>query len=201
MSEQAGAKRALRAERLAARRAVPPAERAARSAAVVATLRTLPELADVRTVLLYVALAGEPDLTALIDDPPPGMRVLLPRVEGSELVPVALTLGTGLRRSALGVTEPDGPAVPLEHLDAVIVPGVAFDGTCRRLGRGGGHYDRLLARLAALSGRAPVVTVGVADEAAVVAGVPTEPHDRPVDVLVTDAAVRRRSEHRRSDAT
>jgi 5-formyltetrahydrofolate cyclo-ligase len=191
------AKRAIRAERLAARGAVPPDERAARDAAIVAALRALPELHDVRTLLLYAAMPGEPDLGALLTEPPSGARVLLPRVEGDDLVAVAHAPGGPLRRGARGVAEPDGPPVPLVEVDAVVLPGVAFDATCRRLGRGGGHYDRLLAALAgpatALRRPVPAVTVGVTDEDAVIAAVPSEPHDRPVDVLVTDASVRRRS--------
>lgn len=191
------AKRAIRAERLAARRAVPRAVRATRDAAVVAALRALPELHGVRTLLLYAALPGEPDLGPLLADPPAGARVLLPRVEGDGLVAVAHAPGAPLRSGARGVAEPDGPPVPLVEVDAVVLPGVAFDATCRRLGRGGGHYDRLLSALAAVAGTPgrplPAVAVGVADEEAVVPALPAAPHDRPVDVLVTDASVRRRS--------
>jgi|DEB0MinimDraft_10_1074344.scaffolds.fasta_scaffold00551_11 5-formyltetrahydrofolate cyclo-ligase len=183
----ADAKRTVRRERLAARRDVPPAVRAARDAAIVATLRILPELAGAGDLLLYAALPGEPDLDALLGDPPPGARVLLPRVEGDRIVAVPHRPGTPLAPGALGVREPTGAAVALDVLDAVVLPGVAFDATGWRLGRGGGHYDRLLA---AVAGRA--VAVGVTHEDAVLPTVPREPHDRPVDVLVTDASVRRR---------
>lgn len=181
------AKLPLRRERLAARRAVPPEVRAERDAAVVAALRALPEVATARGLLLYAALPGEPDLGSLVADPPPGATVLLPRVEGADVVAVPLRPGEALLAGALGVREPTGVAAPDTDVDVVVLPGVAFDAEGWRLGRGGGHYDRLLARLA---GR--VVAVGVADEDAVVAAVPREPHDRPVDVLVTDASVRRR---------
>ena len=182
------AKRALRRERLAARRTVPPEVRAARDAAVVAALRTLPEVVAARGLLLYAALPGEPDLAALMAEPPPGVALLLPRVEGDEVVAVPHRPEDELATGALGVREPVGAAAPDAAVDVVVLPGVAFDADGWRLGRGGGHYDRLLARL---GGR--VVAVGVADEDAVVAGVPREPHDRPVTVLVTDASVRRRT--------
>lgn len=182
------AKRTLRRERLAARRAVPRAVRAARDAAVVAALRDLPELDGAGGLLLYAALPGEPDLAALLADPPRGTTVLLPRVEGDAVVPVVHRAGDALVVGAHGVAEPAGPAAPDAAVDVVVLPGVAFDAEGWRLGRGGGHYDRLLARLGPR-----VLAVGVADEAAVVDGVPREPHDRPVDVLVTDASVRRRA--------
>ena len=182
-----GTKRALRRERLAARRAVPPATRAARDAAIVAALRGLPELTGAGRVLAFAALPGEPDLAALLATPPDGCELLLPRVEGASLVAVPHPPAAALSPGALGVAEPSGPAVPLTTLDAVVLPGVAFDAACWRLGRGGGHYDRLLAAVAD-----GTVAIGVADEEAVLPRVPREPHDRPVDVLVTDAAVRRR---------
>lgn len=181
-------KRTLRRTRLAARRAVPPEVRAARDAAIVAALRALPEVTGARGLLLYAALPGEPDLAALLADPPAGTTVLLPRVEGDELVAVPHRPGDHLPVGSHGVREPAGGPAPDEAIDVVVVPGVAFDADGWRLGRGGGHYDRLLARL---GGR--VIAVGVADEDAVVPAVPCEAHDRPVDVLVTDASVRRRT--------
>ncbi len=182
------AKRELRRERLAARRTVPPHVRAARDAAIVSALRALPEVAAARHLLLYIAIAGEPDLGALLSSPPTGAEVLLPRVEGAALAVAPHRPGAVLPVGAHGVPEPTGAGVPVDRVDVVVLPGVAFDAAGGRLGRGGGHYDRLLALL---DGRA--VAVGVADEDAVVMEIPREAHDRPVDVLVTDAAVRRRS--------
>jgi 5-formyltetrahydrofolate cyclo-ligase len=182
------AKRLLRRERLAARHAVPAEVRRARDVAIAAALADLPELAAARGLLLYAALPGEPDLTALLEDPPPGAVLHLPRVEGDAVVAVPHRPGAVLPAGALGVREPVGTAAPDAAIDVVVLPGVAFDADGWRLGRGGGHYDRLLARLGER-----VVAIGVADEEAVVAEVPRESHDRPVDVLVTDASVRRRA--------
>jgi len=60
------------------------------------------------------------------------------------------------------------------------VPGVAFDASCRRLGRGRGHYDATLARL-----RHGTARVGLAFDEQVVDRVPAEPHDVPLDMVVT----------------
>jgi 5-formyltetrahydrofolate cyclo-ligase len=79
---------------------------------------------------------------------------------------------------------PDLPAVPLSEIELVLVPGVAFDGSGRRLGRGRGHYD---ATLAALSPAA--VRIGLAFELQIVAAVPCEPHDMPLDAIVTERRV------------
>ena len=73
--------------------------------------------------------------------------------------------------------------------DAVLLPGLAVDDLGLRLGRGGGSYDRVLARLAR-SGADPALVVLLYDSE-VVPRVPAEPHDRPVHAVVTPSGVRR----------
>ena len=73
--------------------------------------------------------------------------------------------------------------------DVVLLPGLAVDARGMRLGRGGGSYDRVLARLAA-AGAHPALVVLLYDNE-VVAQVPVEPHDHPVDAVVTPAGARR----------
>jgi 5-formyltetrahydrofolate cyclo-ligase len=68
----------------------------------------------------------------------------------------------------------------------VVVPGIGFDATGRRLGRGLGYYDRALA---ALRRDQPVTVVGIAYELQIVAELPHEPWDEPVDVIVTERRV------------
>jgi 5-formyltetrahydrofolate cyclo-ligase len=63
----------------------------------------------------------------------------------------------------------------------VIVPGLAFDSRGRRLGRGGGFYDRFLSQPDLTA-----VTCGVALEAQILEDLPREPHDVPVDLLITE---------------
>ncbi len=77
------------------------------------------------------------------------------------------------------------PPILVEDLDAVLVPGLAFDLNGRRLGRGGGHYDRFLVRL-----RPDCLRVGVCFEGQIVDTVPADPWDQPVDAVVTEAGVR-----------
>lgn len=202
---------ALRRRLLTARRATVPTARDAASRAIVSALRELPDLSGMHDVLLYVAQPDEITLDALITTPPPGWRVHLPRMEhrpehqedrrdvadvadatrgtsiSSVLVPVAVTPRSVFAPGAFGILEPDGPADQLERLDAVIVPGVAFTSDGRRLGRGGGVYDRVLTDL-----RPDALTIGVCATPFLVDQVPVTPHDRPVGIVVTDASVRRR---------
>lgn len=186
-------KRALRRELLAVRRALPPEEVAAGSAAVVTALRALPELTTAphaadrpRDLLLYAADPDEVSLDALIAGPPPGWRVLLPRVEDGRIVTVPCPPGASLVTGHRGIREPAGPAEDTGRIAAVVVPGVAFTPDGARLGRGAGMYDRLLPRLEG------AVRIGVCLERMVRDELPVEAHDAPVDVVVTDASVRRR---------
>jgi len=88
---------------------------------------------------------------------------------------------------AFGVREPGAGARRIEvaALEVLLVPGLAFDETGMRLGRGGGFYDRLLA-LPDLRAR----LVGVCFEVQVLPELPVEAHDRAVDAVVTENGVR-----------
>ncbi|MGW0691814.1 MULTISPECIES: 5-formyltetrahydrofolate cyclo-ligase [unclassified Streptomyces] len=154
----------------------------------------LPELADARTVAAYVSVGREPGTRALLDAlHARGVRVLLPvLLPDNDLDWAAYEGGDSLVPAARGLLEPDGPRLgPDAVLDAdvVLLPGLAVDGRGMRLGRGGGSYDRVLARLAA-AGAHPALVVLLYDNE-VVAQVPVEPHDHPVDAVVTPAGARR----------
>ncbi|MFJ6855296.1 5-formyltetrahydrofolate cyclo-ligase [Streptomyces sp. NPDC091271] len=187
-------KTTLRREILAARRHL-TSEDVRRTAAVLASAAAdLPELTGARTVAAYVSVGREPGTHALLDAlRARGVRVLLPVLmadndldwavfEGAEhLVPVGR-----------GLLEPDGERLgPRAVLDAeaVLLPGLAVDGRGMRLGRGGGSYDRVLARLASAGAHPALVVLLYDDE--VVARVPDEPHDHPVDAVVTPTGARR----------
>ncbi|MFD5061988.1 5-formyltetrahydrofolate cyclo-ligase [Streptomyces sp. NPDC058394] len=154
----------------------------------------LPELADARTVAAYVSVGREPGTRALLDAlHARGVRVLLPvLLPDNDLDWAAYEGGDSLVPAARGLLEPDGPRLgPDAVLDAdvVLLPGLAVDGRGMRLGRGGGSYDRVLARLAT-AGAHPALVVLLYDNE-VVAQVPVEPHDHPVDAVVTPAGARR----------
>ncbi len=188
----AGAKDALRHRMLAVRAALPPARRAEASAAVRARLAALPELAGARAVLGYAALPAEVDVDDLLRDlASAGVRVHLPWVDGDQLgVAAVVDLVADVVPGWHGVREP-APAlrrpVAARSLDVVVAPGVAFDAGGGRLGYGGGHFDRLLARLG------PGATVvGAAFDEQIVDLVPVTATDRRVDVVVTPSRVLRR---------
>ncbi|WP_370419664.1 5-formyltetrahydrofolate cyclo-ligase [Streptomyces sp. QH1-20] len=154
----------------------------------------LPELAGARTVAAYVSVGREPGTRALLEAlRARGVRVLLPVLLPDNDLDWGLYRGAGhLVRASRGLLEPDGERLgpdAVTKADTVLLPGLAVDGRGMRLGRGGGSYDRVLARLER-AGATPARVVLLYDEE-VVARVPEEPHDHPVHAVVTPGGVRR----------
>lgn len=119
---------------------------------------------EVPAVMLFESLPTEPDTGTWLDDANGrGWTVFVPAVDGQHL------------RVMPGDTDP-------RLLDVVVVPGLAFTRDGLRLGQGGGHYDRLIARLSP-----HCLTVGACYAEQLVEELPIEVHDRAVDVVVTDA--------------
>ena len=77
------------------------------------------------------------------------------------------------------------PEIPLEKFDLILVPGVAFDLSGNRLGRGKGFYDRILAE-------ASGIKCGVCHDFQLLEKIPAEPHDAKVDFILTPARCVRR---------
>ncbi len=148
-------------------------------------------------VMLYAPIAGvaEIDLTGLaVELGGQGSRLCVPRIDGATRGMAAarvanlttdLVPDTASRLKGMLMARPDAPEIPGEELDVVVVPGVAFDRTGARLGRGAGFYDRFLGRL---KGGRPR-RVAIAFDAQVVERVPTEAHDERVEVIVTPTEI------------
>ncbi len=156
---------------------------AAAGIAVSRRLESLPAIAEAGRVAAYRAVRGEVPLDELLR----GARrevFTVPRVTGVDLEFVAWRDGQSHTSGSFGVSEPvDGELVALADHDTVLVPLVAFDGRCHRLGQGGGFYDRALA---SLRPEDRPVTIGVAHWFQRVDQVPTEQWDVPLDAVVTD---------------
>lgn len=135
-------------------------------------------------VLGYAALHDEVDVTPCLADRPAG-TVALPRLDADGSMTLHLDDGDR-ERHAFGVDQPlvGAPTVDAADLAAVLVPGRIFDRHGYRLGRGGGHYDRLLAALGP-----GVPTIGVVTAERVVDAVPAENHDLAMSHLATESGV------------
>lgn len=144
-------------------------------------LAALSVFSQARSVALYAAQAFEPPLDPLVSGLlERGVEVSYPLVDGQSLRFVPITSLAELTPGAFGVRAP--PAGPGTSPQVICVPGVAFSRTGQRLGRGGGYYDRALARSNA-------TRLGIGWSACVVDALPVEPHDVPMDQVVTDAFV------------
>ena len=172
-------KAAWRAEMRARRRGVAPAERARVSRLVCARLLARP-LGS--AVAVYLAGPDEIDLTPFIETAlARGIRLLAPRWTGEtyELAELRGLAPAGLRVGPHGVREPREASPAAARPTAWLVPGLAFTRDGRRLGYGGGWYDRLLA-----SAEPTAQRLGIAYSFQVVDVLPSEPHDvRLTDVV------------------
>lgn len=177
-------KATLRVRARVARRSITPEVREDSSYAIAERVLGLPEMQDAGAVLLYGASPEEvetlPIEQALRER---GVRIAYPRVgDHGHLDLYWLNDRSELERGSFGLLEPPegtDSALPSE-IDAIIVPGVAFDAEGGRLGYGGGYYDVLLAGPCA-----GVPAIGVAFDEQVVSRIPCEEGDQRVCVLVT----------------
>lgn len=136
----------------------------------------------VRRVLAYRALPGEPSLDALAGE----FELLTTRAIWRPEPRLSVhAWDSAARLSKLGILEPPPgtPELAPELIEAVLVPGLAFDEAGGRLGYGGGFYDRLLPLLS-------VPKIGVVYEGLVLSSLPIEAHDARMDFLATEAGVR-----------
>jgi len=180
------AKLALRREMLAWRDALGADARATAGSSIVAKLVALPSFAVARTVLLTLSFRSEWDTLPLVRQAlASGKTVAAPRVNAMtrmlELYAIrdpVRDVGTGHQ----GIPEPlpHCPPVDTSAIDWVLVPGVTFDRDGRRLGYGGGYYDRLLPLLPPRAAR-----IAGAFDPQIVERVPAGPHDITVDAIVT----------------
>lgn len=181
------AKRAARAEVLRRRAAMGAEARAQASAVICGKFLALPEYAAARTVMGFVPFGDEVDLLpALRETIAGGKRLALPRIdtdrweiEARQVADLEGDCEPGYR----GITEPKAstPVVPPSEIDLIAVPAVMVDADLRRLGYGGGFYDKFLAA-------APqALQVGVVFEVQREGRVPSEGHDRLVGRCLTEA--------------
>ncbi|MEO8426926.1 MAG: 5-formyltetrahydrofolate cyclo-ligase, partial [Verrucomicrobiota bacterium] len=129
---------------------ISPVERATGSAHLCGLLREQSLWKQARCVLFYAALFDEVDVWPLLEVAiAEGKIVALPRYRSEQECYGAARLenpANDTKSGEFGIREPTEACavVPLNQLDLILVPGVGFDLTGRRLGRGKGYYDRLL---------------------------------------------------------
>lgn len=188
-------KRTARQQYLQLRRALPERDRARKnnelSVHLLEWLAQLPqsktEQRDTGILGLYAALADEANLEPLARAARSlGWKTAYPKahVETRALSFHVVSDEQSLVSGAYGIREPDVNAqrVNLHDITVLAVPGVAFTKDGRRLGYGGGYYDRLLPDIHA-------VTIGAAYQCQLAEALPIEPLDRPVAAVATEDGV------------
>ncbi|WP_225845330.1 5-formyltetrahydrofolate cyclo-ligase [Streptomyces sp. HPF1205] len=194
MSEARAQKAELRRQLLESRGRLSADERKAAGRALGKRVRDLPELASGGTVAAYISMGTEPGTQEIVESMrSAGTRVLLPvLLPDNDLDWAEYDGPAALERTRRGLLEPTGPRLGPQAVtaaDAILLPGLAVDVHGVRLGRGGGSYDRVLARLRVAGVHPPLMLLLYTHE--VVGSVPREPHDHLVDVAITPEGVHR----------
>jgi 5-formyltetrahydrofolate cyclo-ligase len=179
-------KRRLRTRVRSLRDALPADERERSSAAIADAVLALPEVRRSVAAMVFSSFGSEVDTRAIVEElVGAGTRVVLPRVEGRDLLAIEYRPGDPLVVAAFGMSEPATSAVvDAADVDVAITPGLAFDRDGYRVGYGGGFYDRFFA-----GSRPDMAKVGICFSVQLVDAVPRGPLDVPVDVVVTEREV------------
>lgn len=181
-------KKALRAEMIRRRDAIAAAERARIAARLTEKLAAMPQYRAARSVLATMSIGTEWSTRAFIERArADGKRVVLPRITEPprrlELHAVA-DFERDLKPGVWDIPEPDParcPKVAFAEVDFALVPALAIDRGGFRLGYGAGYFDRLLTG----RGARPFCVTALPSDF-IVDAVPREPHDVPVDLVVSE---------------
>jgi 5-formyltetrahydrofolate cyclo-ligase len=182
--------------------ALPAALIATESALACERVLAHPAIAASQSVSVYLTMPqGECQTSVLVEELfRRGKHIYVPRIDGkgahqmSMVRMDSLEQLLALERNSWGIPEPKplahgasaGPEERGELVDVVVVPAVAFDSGCNRLGHGRGYYDAFLARLALQRSAAllpPATTIGLGLQKQLVPAVPVSDHDVTLDCV------------------
>lgn len=150
----------------------------AQSERIMMKLAAHPAFVAAERVMLYASLPDEVQTMDFIDTWKRSKQIILPTVAGDDIIPVEATDESEMQEGDFHILEPKNK--PYEgSLDLIVVPGMAFDRDGHRLGRGRGYYDRFLSKYP------EVKTIGICFDFQFLESIPTEPHDRRVDEVIT----------------
>ena len=154
------------------------------SKACVSKVLQFPELIEAKTVCVYMSTGNEIDTTEIIRYcKENGKRLAAPRVNGDTMEFYYFTDETDMKQGAYDIWEPTGTEAVEDEESLVIMPGVAFDLSCNRIGYGKGYYDRYL------SAHPHMKKVALAYDFQIVGRIKREVHDVRPDVVVTESRV------------
>ncbi|MHB8828879.1 MAG: 5-formyltetrahydrofolate cyclo-ligase [Syntrophales bacterium] len=182
-------KKELRKRILKIRNAMPSEERAAKSATIISMLTELDDIRRAATIMVFLNFGSEVQTDGLISwGWEMGKRIVAPLCcpEDRTMAPCVINDFSDLETGHYGIREPIAAEVtvaPYEEIDVVLIPAVAFDRQGRRVGYGGGYYDRFLP----LVSRA--ARIGVVFSCQIVPEVHADLHDISAQMIVTEAGI------------
>lgn len=173
-------KRALRKAMLQQLRALPQKQIQTWSEEIAHRVCQMEAFQQAETVCVFISMPGEVDTRPLIEAAmAAGKKTAAPKIKDGRMEFVLFAADSDLQKGFFGILEPMGDQGP-EGKTLIIMPGVVFDQTCRRIGYGGGYYDRYLAEHPQLA------TVAVAFDLQVLDRIPEEAHDLKPGAVVTE---------------
>jgi 5,10-methenyltetrahydrofolate synthetase len=131
-----------------------------------------------KRIMLYCSLPDEVQTHAFLEKWREEKVIILPTVVGDDIIPVELSKGTKFNIGDFNIPEPQNEPYQGDY-DLIIVPGVAFDKSGNRIGRGKGYYDRFLCQ------HLEVKRIGICFDFQLVDEVPTEPTDIKMDKIIS----------------
>lgn len=178
-------KKSIRKMIAARRKASTEEERALANEKITASVLEMPEFQQASCIYIYIAYNREVETRAIIEAAwKAGKQVAVPRVEGKEMTFYLLESFDQLSPGCFGIPEPVEGLAPAACEEALmIMPGVAFDSCCCRVGYGGGFYDRYLEQ------HSDHPKVALAFSFQMIPEAPTEPTDIFPDKLITEEKI------------
>ncbi|MBW2981671.1 5-formyltetrahydrofolate cyclo-ligase [Candidatus Woesearchaeota archaeon] len=157
---------------------------AEKSKKIIESLIKLEEYNNASTIMPYISLNIEVDTKEFIKkELLKGKNIVVPFVEDENIQISRLNNFENLVQGKFGVLEPEKKERYDGKIDLVIIPGIAFDEKGSRIGFGKGYYDKFLERFK------DSLKIGLAFEEQIVDFVPSEEHDQPVDIIITEKRV------------
>ena len=181
-------KRTIRKEVLKRRDAITATDKKAKDDLIKNNLLTLPEFDKARVILFYASYKSEVDTFDLMRYCfTNSKKIALPKVDplSSELVIYKINDLSELSLGYQNIPEPnvsEERIMNVSDIDLIIVPGVAFDDQCNRLGYGNGFYDKMLNEKSS-----PAVALSYEEQ--IMDSLPVQSHDIKMDIIVTDARI------------
>ena len=156
-----------------------------KSLSIRKNLESIKEYSNAKTVMYYVSFDSEVDTHDLIRNSLGKKTVIVPKVEYGKIEPsLIIAFDNLIAAQPFGILEPiEIMKIANKNIDAVIVPGIAFDMEGYRIGYGMGYYDVFLKKVP------KALKIGLAYELQIVENIPREDHDVPVDIIVTEKRV------------